>query len=233
MRGIWTVLMVMMMSGAALAAPLFFDDFTDDTPGGDPGTPVIGQPWVLDQQQYGENIRIGVLGGSNALGCARYSGQSQAPNAQAHLTAQDTADITGGAATISMRVLKQSGNLAYFSSYSGGGRGVNVHLWDDGSVVYYDGASNVTGLTYTVGAWHDLAIECDFGAQTYTIKIDGSTVAGATDVPMETATSTMEYLAIGSGKGGTVWVDDVTITPEPATALIAIAGVALLRRRRI
>ena len=240
MRSMLTVMVVLAMGAACpLTANVFEDDFEAYTLGGDPGTPPVGQAWVLEQQQYATNIRIGDAGGSNSLACERASVQSQAPNARAQLTAQGTADITGQTVTISMRVLKPFKNnsraLAYFQAFNNGNRAVNVFLQDNGNVDYFDGAAvQSTGLTYAVGAWQDFAIEVDYSAQTYTVLINGATTAGATDIAMENGESSMELFSIGSGKGGTVWLDDLVITPEPTTMALLAGGMVLglIRRRR-
>ena len=240
MRGIWAVVIVgVATAGPAFGAVLFQDDFEAYSVGSDPGVPPIGQAWVLDRQQYADNLRISDMGPSHSLACERYSVQNQSPNAQAHLTAQGTADAAGHVVTISMDLNKQFGDsaatLAALAAYNGDARLANIYLKDDGSIVYYDTAVHATGLTYTTSAWHVFELEFDFSARTFSIRMDGSATEGSTGIAMVAGESTMTHLAIAAGSGGTLYVDNLLIVPEPATAFFWSLGIgaALLRRRRV
>ena len=223
----WTMLATAVLVSAALSLPgpayaqttVFQDDFEDDPLGGDPGTPLVGEPWVLDQQQYDYNIRIGDSGGSNSLACQRYGVQSQSPNAQAHLTSEDAALTTGKEVTIQLNFIKpvvgDSRALFYLQGYDDATRFVNVWGKDDGTVSYYDTSEHATGLTYDMAAWHELEIVADMTAQTYTISVDTNATPGSTDIPFAAAADTLTNVNIGSGKSGAVYSDDWLITvPE-------------------
>jgi hypothetical protein len=113
----------------------------------------------------------------------------------------------------------------------------------DGSVKYVDGTGThtIAGLTNKVNQWQTLAIDADFNTDTFSLNLDGNTVAGLTWAGGDLSTIQSVVLEVISPtypdnsfyRGG---FDNFELSsvPEPSVmALLGLSGLVLWRRRGI
>ena len=226
------VLLVGVWASPVLGVVIFEDHFAEYPIGnGNPGTPPVGADWTVEQEQYDWNIRIGDTGGDNCLIVQRASVQSQAPKAVANITSEGSTSIEGKTALISAEIHVPAGNAVYLQGRDGTTTLFNINL-NAGDVTYYDGSTTVdTGLDFTTDQFESIEIDCDFTAHTFTISVEGNTTTGSTDVAFWNNGSTMTAFVLGAAKGTTGYIDDLIITPEPATIGLLLLGVGFLRRK--
>ena len=120
----WLLALLTVAVGSPVSADLVFEDYFVGYPSGNgnPGTPPVGDPWTVEDEQYAENIRIGDVGADQSLIVQRHSGQSTAPKAVANISSADSVAMTDQLATIDVETLLTDGGHMV---YTGGARRSN------------------------------------------------------------------------------------------------------------
>lgn len=239
--------LILSVSGKAQAVVVFQDDFDDETAGTntDPGTPIVGQDWQVTEKTAS---RVAVVdtqaqSGANSLLVRRLAtDDSPSPLATASFDAASQLLVQNAEqATISFEMLLLDDGSTAQSIVLGNGPGgqmFNLHFIRSSSVAgevqYFNGSFNSTGLNFAIGQWQTIQIDLDFDADTFTLSIEGNATTGSTDVGFTNNQTTFESVSFGSARPNHGYFDDVLITtvPEPASAVLLCAGVALMVRGR-
>ena len=119
---------------------------------------------------------------------------------------------------------------------------VKTNTWEGGTLVYFLGPTAVnTGVSIAQDTWYlyeytyDLASTCNWKVTRTTDSVVVLNVNFTTDVINQTTTYDLEFNkgTYAPGSSFHSLVDDVALTPEPATlALLSLGGLAVLVRRR-
>jgi len=85
----------------------------------------------------------------------------------------------------------------------------------------------------SINTWYDIKVEADWATSTFDLFLDGSPLGNHPFNYDYSADLINSMHAISWFNGGNLYLDDVSLTPEPATmALLALGVPAVLRRRR-
>lgn len=128
---------------------------------------------------------------------------------------------------------------------SGGNIGTGnaaMQVWFDrnsGNLLYKNGASTVTIGAYTAGEYYHVTAELDMQNYTFDLNVTGAGIDYAqSDVAFRNNMDNIEWLCINSWTnssvdGGYIYVDELSVVPEPGTCMV-LAGMAFVcgyRRR--
>ncbi len=105
----------------------------------------------------------------------------------------------------------------------------NVGIWPSGA------PTNNAITTMTLGAFHTISgtMTKNAASISYTVLVDGNPVFAGNSTHTNPLGINCVEVYNQTGTGGTMSVDNIVLTPEPGTlSLLAIAGFALIRRRR-
>lgn len=125
------------------------------------------------------------------------------------------ADVTTGDGVIAL----------YASGHANG----YIYCFDSAGVVQF------TGLYYQVNTWQKWEIDYVVGESSYTLTVDGNSATLGSGYMMNPgATAVGAIFLDGYSSASEVYVDDILVTPEPATLSVLGIGALLvgLRRRR-
>ena len=261
-----TLLAAVFCCGSADALTLFSSDFQADTAGtmpGDaalplyPGSPGPGLDWTIAYDPAGTGVQVwdnlDPSNPNNDPGSNHYLTftHSTTNDAVAWAHGWDPADSLNRPVQLSFDLWVVSTTdtprylcISTFDSHEGSwwssGRAWSLYFHADGSIEYYDGAYNDTGLTFTTDSWEQVVISADMEAQTYSLTVGGSSVDLAWGGSSSTAGthSVGELFFQGCEHGGVFCIDNVRLiaVPEPSTLALLATGLfgllAYARRKR-
>ena len=219
-------LVLSLSSGSAMAATYWTDNFDSETVGNQPSN------WNISS---GTNFDTVV---SNT--------QSVSPSNSILLTDDSTTNYTSayrnfdpdtdttGQLTVNTYLSDATEDL-WVSVRSGGTVMMEVLFYTNGAIRWRDGAGTATGSSYATGTWKELKITWDTTAGKYHVYYDGTeetSGTGASFVNSGTTNRIVVQNGWGTGTGFASYVDDVSVTPEPATMTLLLLGLPLALRRR-
>ena len=194
----------------------------------DPGTPPVGEPWVISEGAPDKVQVLSCPAGTNYYCAGPASGskylqfyRNDAPYsiAWAPLSAANSALLTEKTLTVDMMIYKNSidgwtgqGMISSFNSAPGSftGRAFDFYFQDDSKVRYYDGSYHDTGLTYTKDEWQHLTVVADFKSRTYMLGLEGNWTPA---LPFAENVSTIQTLFLGGeALNARAAFDDVTMS---------------------
>jgi hypothetical protein len=229
MRQIAMLLMVLGLAVfAAQGAPVFQENFDSYTSWPDGGWSTVGTTGLSSP---------GNGGSGQALELTRpASGETAAWHS---FTEQSTGTVTAYIGQSINSSPGSAGGLRFLLSDFTAGKDLGyICLTEDGFVTmnttngYFE--SRRIG-TYEADTWYPISISWDAVAKTVTASFDGGTplTLGYAEAGANIANGLMAYNANTSGGTWYSYVDDIVVTPEPATmGLLALGGLGMLIRRK-
>ncbi len=116
-----------------------------------------------------------------------------------------------------------------------------VQVWFDrnsGNLLYKDGASTMTIGAYTAGEYYHVRAEIDMQNYTFDLTVTGAGIDySQSDIAFRNNMDSIEWVCINSWtnssvNGGYIYVDNLSIVPEPGTCALLTGAAFLLGRRR-
>jgi len=117
-----------------------------------------------------------------------------------------------------------------------------VQVWFDrngGNLLYKDGSTTKTIGAYTAGEYYHVVADIDLVTDKYNLTIVGQGINFSSQgVAFRKSTDVIDWVCVNSYTSSTVnngylFVDDLSVVPEPGTIAVLAAGAAVLGRRRV
>ena len=235
-----TVLLVAGTAGIASGVTVYQDSFDNVAVGAFP-SPQVGT-WVLGGAIVGQ-------GAASPPSIPNYMDNDRnVGGAGSHMYGDLDGATLGAGAVIHAEYMCY--NMASYNAFGLNVDATNPYPWDpttgdacivvygsaDGGTVYVmnsAGGGQASGLTHQLDTWELWEIDWVVGATSYTLTIGGNSLT--TSVMKDPGATQVGALFFGGFSGATrLLVDDVLVTPEPATLAVLSLGLiaALIRRRR-
>ena len=230
MKKLVTLIAVLAMVGSAMATPSS-DDFSSYTAGAWNTTEMAAKGWAYyDAATAG--ITAGTAYGRSGVG-TRYDSSPSG----------DTLPVWGRTSN-GGRVDSTDGLLSYWINVQTNTNFVKLGNWNEGNgtvtAITLDSSNDIlfetTTGTVDIGdwvadTWVNILIDFDLDNDRSRAKVGGGSWSAYSDfLGSRTATYVQTY---SMGRNSDYYMDDFSITPEPATiALLGFGGLALLRRKR-
>ena len=100
---------------------------------------------------------------------------------------------------------------------------------------FHDAPQDVQAVS--INTWYDIRVEADWDTQTFDLFLDGSPIGNHAfnyDYSSDIVNSmhAVNWSGYGNAGAGNLYLDDVSLTPEPATIALLLFGLPLLRKRK-
>lgn len=116
-----------------------------------------------------------------------------------------------------------------------------VQVWFDrngGNLLYKDGSTTKTIGAYTAGQYYHVVADIDLQSDKFDLTVVGQGVNFSSQgVAFRKTTDVIDWICVNSytsstANGGHLFVDDVSVVPEPGTLVVLATGAAAMIRRR-